>query len=112
MVTLRFNKPDHLSAIFASRQLYSLNSKPLSIKEKIELSRRFAKGFQQLEKSEEAKQEATELFERVTSFLEFSKIYQLPITYNVQRTSIFQDVIALIFYVVKCLNRVIFVRHC
>jgi len=62
MVTLTFSRPEHLSTLFTSRQLYTLNSKPLSISEKIELSRRFAKGLQALESSSEAKEEANQLF--------------------------------------------------
>ena len=109
MVTLAFNKPKSISTLFVSRQLYSLNSKPLTSKEKVELNRRFAKGFQILESSAEARAEAVQLFENIKSFEDFSKIYQLPIAYNVQRSSVFQDTVALVFYIVKCLNRIIFV---
>lgn len=90
--------------------MYTLNSKPLNTHEKIELNRRFAKGFQALEQSAEAKGEAMELFEKIKTFDEFSKIYQLPITYNLQRKSLTEDLVALVFYLVKCLNRIIFVH--
>jgi hypothetical protein len=50
------------------------------------------------------------MFEKVQEFDQFAKNNSLPISYHIKRTNILQDLITLIFYFVKCVNRVVFVR--
>lgn len=45
-VTTQFSSYKELSTLFLARELYTLNStRQLSMKEKLQLNRRFAKGF-------------------------------------------------------------------
>jgi hypothetical protein len=105
-VTIEFHSYDELFALFIARQLYALSGKrQITIKEKLELNRRFAKGYKMVAENPKYK----EMHQKLLRFSEFVGLTGIPIDKHDYFGSRLVDFFKLIFYLQKCLLRSVIV---
>lgn len=107
-VTIEFNSYDELFALFQCRQLYSLNAKrEVTIREKLELNRRFAKGYMMIKQDPKYAEDYANLLK----FARFVQLSGVPVGKEDYFGSRFVDFLKFIFYLEKCLLRSIIVSN-
>jgi hypothetical protein len=76
-VTIEFHSYDELFALFQCRQLYSLNAKrEITIREKLELNRRFAKGYMMIRQDPKYAED----YNKLLRFARFVQLTGIPVT--------------------------------
>jgi hypothetical protein len=101
-VTIEFKSYNEINALFLARELYAVSGRrEISIKEKLELNRRFAKGYTLMTQNPEYR----EVHQRLLKFSEFVAMTGLPI----RREDFFGnrviDFFKFLFYLEKCIVR-------
>lgn len=103
-VTIQFDSYSELFALFQARELYTMKSKrKVTIKEQLELNRRFAKGFMTLRQDPKY----VNLYKDLLEFAKFVHISGLPVKKDDIYGSKFIDSFKFMFYLSKCLFRTI-----
>ena len=107
-VTTHSHNFNNLSWIFTLRELYMLEAKEkYSEKEKIEINRRFLKGCDKLTAIDSP--EVAQMVVDVSKFDAFVRNNGLKVTSPLEEHPVLYDLVVLVFYLVKSINRLLLV---
>ncbi len=106
-VTIEFHSYDELFALFTCRHLYEMSSRrKVSIREQLELNRRFAKGYMMIRQDPNYQ----EIYKKLLQFAKFVQLTGVPVRKEDYYGSRFIDFFKFVIYLEKCILRSIIVH--